>query len=125
MPDGDEDSTATEPPPIPVRHVTGEREAELVPLVRGAVIVPGEAAEQSFGIAADDRPMVGHADLRPFAMTRTPEQHGPAVRILDDAGVRLEHAQSPTTTLAVWALNPRSSARNRSCSSMKWNGLVK
>lgn len=124
MPDGDEDSTATEPP-IPVRHVTGEREAEPVPLVRGAVIVPGEAAEQSFGIAADARSMVGHADLRPFAMTRTPEQHGPAVRILDDAGVRLEHAQSPTTTLAVWALNPRSSARNRSCSSMKWNGLVR
>ena len=28
-------------------------------------------------------------------------------------------------TLAVWALNPRSSARSRACSSMKWNGLVR
>lgn len=61
-----------------------------MPLVRGAVIVPGEAAEQSFGIAADTRPMVGHADLRPLAMTRAPERHRTAVRILDDAGVRLE-----------------------------------
>ena len=34
-------------------------------------------------------------------------------------------SQSPTITLAVWALNLRSSARNRACSSMKWNGLVR